>query len=82
MADSSERSSSSVSGTNVLLPELSAERRKKYVKERDRTKISLFEYFESWRDLQKQLNLKIDKELAGVLLESYRGKSKDNASQR
>ena len=67
MADSSEASSSSASGI-VLSAELAAERRKKYISERDKTKISLFEHFESWRNLRKQLNLKTDKELATWLV--------------
>ena len=81
MADSSEASSLFASGI-VLLAELAAERRKKYISERDKTKISLFKHFESWRNLQKQLNLKADKELAGVLLGNYFGKAKDTALQR
>lgn len=81
MADSSEASSSSTSGI-VLSAELAAERRKKYISERDKTKISLFEHFVSWRNLRKQLNLKTDKELAGVLLGNYFGKAKDTALQR
>ena len=79
MADSSEASSSSASGT-VVSSDLAAKRRKKYTVERDKTKVSLFEHFEIWRDLRKKLNLKTDKELAGVLLENYFGK--DNALKR
>ena len=66
--NSSEASSLSASGT-VVLSDLAAKRRKKYTAERDKTKVSLFEHFEIWRDLRKELNLKTDKELAGVLLE-------------
>lgn len=79
MADSSEASSSSASGA-VVSSDLAAKRRKKYTAERDKTKVSLFEHFQIWRDLRKKLNLKTDKELAGVLLENYFGK--DNASKR
>ena len=81
MADSSEASSSSASAS-VVSSELAANRRKKYTAERDKTKVSLFEHFESWRDLRKRLNLKSDRELAGVLLENYFEKSKDNTSKR
>ena len=62
MADSSEASSSSASAS-VVSSELAANRRKKYTAERDKTKVSLFEHFESWRDLRKRLNLKSDREL-------------------
>ena len=81
MADRSEASSSSAS-VSVVSSELAANRRKKYTAERDKTKVSLFEHFESWRDLRKRLNLKSDRELAGVLLENYFEKSKDNTSKR
>ena len=42
MADSSEASSSSASGT-VVLSDLAAKRRKKYTAKRDKTKVSLFQ---------------------------------------
>ena len=82
MADSSEASCSSASDNVVSSDQtdLAAKRRKKYTAEKDKTKVSLFEHFETWRDLRKKLNLKTDKELAGVLLENYFGK--DNASKR
>ncbi len=77
MVDSSNASSSS-----AISAELAAVRRKKYIAERDKTKISLFEHFQCWRDLQKELNLKTDKELAGALLDNYFSKAKDTASKR
>ena len=81
MADSSEASSSSASASVVSF-ELAAQRRKKYTAERDKTKVSLFEHLESWRDLRKKLNLKTDKELAGLFLENYFDEYKDNTSKR
>jgi hypothetical protein len=70
MADASG-SASPESGCVPSGSELVAAKRNKYKAERDKTRISLFEHFERWRDLRKQINLKADKELAGVLLDSY-----------
>jgi hypothetical protein len=33
--------------------------------------VNLFEHFERWRDLRKQLDLRADKELAGMLLDGF-----------
>jgi hypothetical protein len=46
-------------------------RRKPYYARRDATKIYLFEHFERWRMLLNELGLKIDKELAVVLLDNF-----------
>ena len=45
--------------------------RKQYYKERDATRIYLFEQYQKWRALKEELKLKMDKELAAVLLEFY-----------
>ena len=48
-------------------------RRKQYYKERDATRIFLFEQYQKWRALKEELKLRMDKELAAVLLEFYIG---------
>ena len=50
--------------------------RKQYYKERDGTRIYLFEQYQKWRALKEELKLKMDKELAVVLLEFYIGNKK------
>ena len=50
--------------------------RKQYYKERDATRIYLFEQYQKWRALKEELKLKMDKELAAVLLEFYIGSKK------
>lgn len=46
-------------------------KRKKYLAERDATKIYLYEQFERWRQLKEQVNAKTDKAVAALLLDNY-----------
>ena len=46
-------------------------RRKKYLAERDATKIYLYDQFNRWRQLKGQVNVKTDKEVAALLLDNY-----------
>lgn len=50
--------------------------RKQYYKERDATRIYLFEQFQRWRTMKDELKLKMDKELASVLLDFYENSKK------
>ena len=50
--------------------------RKQYYKERDVTRIYLFKQYQKWCALKEELKLKMDKELAAVLLEFYIGNKK------
>lgn len=51
-------------------------KRKQYYKERDATRVYLFEQYQAWRSLKDDLKLKMDKELAAILLEIYVTKKK------
>ena len=66
----SEASTSS-EGSRFLTDEDKVAGRKRYYKERDASKVYLFDQFPRWRDLRNELTLKTDKELASVLLDFY-----------
>ena len=64
--------SGEVEAFRVLSEEDKKEKRKAYQARRDATKIYLLdEQFARWRQLKSDLNLKTDKEVATLLLDSY-----------
>ena len=46
-------------------------KKKWYSAERNATRIYLYDQFNRWQDLKEELSLKMDKELAAVLLDNY-----------
>ena len=67
-------STPSTSSTPNMNPSSESEKKKKrkaYLARRDATKIYLFDTFERWRALKESKNLKSDKDVAEMLLESY-----------
>ena len=67
-------STPSTSSTPNINPSSESEKKKKrkaYLARRDATKIYLFDTFERWRVLKESKNLKSDKDVAEMLLESY-----------
>ena len=67
-------STPSTSSTPNINPSSESEKKKKrkaYLARRDATKIYLFDTFERWRALKESKNLKSDKDVAEMLLESY-----------
>lgn len=78
MADEGSASASSSSASSLQIEEakvVSSEdiksKKKRYSAERNATRIYLYDQFNRWRDLKEELSLKIDEELAAVLLANY-----------
>ena len=70
MAESTP-STSSTPNINPSSESEKTKKRKAYLARRDATKIYLFDTFERWRALKESKNLKSDKDIAEMLLESY-----------
>ena len=70
MAESTP-STSSASNIDPLSASLRKEKRKAYLASRDTSKVYLFDVFECWRAFKESKNIKGDKDVAEVLLESY-----------
>lgn len=56
--------------------------RKSYLKNRDATKVCLYEQFERWLQLKEELKAKTHKEVAAVLLDSYYRSTKETSKTR
>ncbi|CAB3990425.1 Hypothetical predicted protein [Paramuricea clavata] len=73
--ESSSRSvvSSEIGGFSFVTPEEKRAKRKKYLADRDATKIYLIEeqLFQRWRQLRDEAKIKTDKDFAAMLLEHY-----------
>ena len=68
---SSSASSLQIEEAKVVSSEDVKSKKKRYSAERNATRIYLYEQFNRWRDLKEELSLKMDKELAAVLLDNY-----------
>ena len=64
-------SSLQIEEAKVVLREDVKSKKKRYSAERNATRIYLYDQFNRWRDLKEELSLKMDKELAAVLLDNY-----------
>lgn len=73
-SDSSGPSSSTTPLTETIsyvTPEEQKAKRKKYLAERDATKVCLYaEQFERWRQLKEEVKAESDKDVAALLLDS------------
>ena len=56
--------------------------RKSYLKNRDATKVCLYEQFERWCQLKEEMKAKTHKEVAAVLLDSYYRSTKETPQTR
>ena len=70
-AASSSASSLQIEEAKVVSSKDVKSKKKWYSAERNATRIYLYEQFNRWRDLKEELSLKMDKELAAVLLDNY-----------
>ena len=56
--------------------------RKSYLKNRDATKVCLYEQFERWRQLKEEIKANTHKEVAAILLDSYFKLTKETPQTR
>ena len=71
------RSKQPGAGRAEVKKSISEKIRKSYLKNRDATKVCLYEQFERWRHLKEEMKAKTHKEVAAVLLDSYYRSTKE-----